>query len=215
MTTFLYIMQTDSYFKVGITSTSIFKRMKQIQTGCPTPIRNIHYYNYNTKRDAIDAEKLLHNSFARHNTFGEWFKEFPRYISISQQMLNINFEKIELDVNRSLKDYNMMFIRKIKKTQTIDELELVREYLFCINDSYFIEGAKEILFAMIDEKMVKKFGVKLIQQNIDKEAIIIKKDDTISDNVEYQQIVYSDLQKIIKKAKRNRNKMLNCIGGKR
>jgi len=162
MTTFLYIMQTDLYFKVGVTSTSIFKRMKQIQTGCPTPIRNIHYYSYCFKQDALDAEKLLHNNFSKHNTFGEWFKEFSRYVSISEGILNIKFEKIELEINKTLKDYKIVFTKKIKKAKSMFELDSIRDELIWLSDDYFMEDDKNILFGMIIMKARREFGLKFI-----------------------------------------------------
>ena len=68
---FVYIIETDKYIKIGVTTEGIKTRLKSLQTGCPTKIKIIyqtclipHY-----KR----VEKVLHKKLFLLKTHGEWF----------------------------------------------------------------------------------------------------------------------------------------------
>ncbi len=71
------LMSTDSdgnveLFKIGITKTSVEKRIKSLSTGNPNKITLINsYYSTNYK----EIEKMLHNRYSVNKTLSknEWF----------------------------------------------------------------------------------------------------------------------------------------------
>lgn len=203
-TTFLYIMQTDFYFKVGITSTSLNNRLKQVQTGCPTPIRNIHYYSYDTRSKAMNAEKILHNSFKRHNTYGEWFTEFSSYIHISQEILGVKFEKIELDINKDMTNYNARYMKKIKKATTIIELDNLYNTVINTDDEYFIDGQKKNILSKIKQKTLE------ISTAEEKKIFLNSIRDPQPENksIEQSKIRYSEIVELSKKLKKIRKSIV-------
>jgi len=57
------------YVKIGF-STNVFARIKQIQTGCPFPVSIIKRWPGLGRKE----EKLLHKSYSKYKSNGEWFK---------------------------------------------------------------------------------------------------------------------------------------------
>lgn len=58
-------------YKIGFTKGSVYKRIKELQTGCPYEI--IMVDTYNSEYSSI-IERALHNIFSHRKTFGEWFE---------------------------------------------------------------------------------------------------------------------------------------------
>lgn len=71
----LYLLQAGELFKVGVTSTTVDARIKQLQTGCP---RKIHAVcSVELGDDARRVETYLHSMMGDHRTRGEWFDIGP------------------------------------------------------------------------------------------------------------------------------------------
>lgn len=70
---FLYVIEslepTRSVLKIGITN-DLEKRIKNIQTGNPYPVR---YVFFQERNDAADLEKWLFTQFSIYRLEGEWF----------------------------------------------------------------------------------------------------------------------------------------------
>ena len=66
----LYVLHCDGKYKLGITTTSVAKRVKQLQTGCPYKITR-----YWSKRcsNYQEMERYFHRKFAKKRLCGEWF----------------------------------------------------------------------------------------------------------------------------------------------
>ncbi len=96
-TSYVYIMQTVDYLKIGVTSSSINKRAKSIQTGCPQIIEDINYFSFGSRALAFEAESILHKLFSDHKTVGEWFVRFKGYVIKSEKKLDMNSAKIQFN----------------------------------------------------------------------------------------------------------------------
>lgn len=58
-------------YKIGATKHTIDKRIKQLQTGNPSPIELIHTYYTN---DHFKVERMLHNYYKDKKYNNEWFQ---------------------------------------------------------------------------------------------------------------------------------------------
>jgi hypothetical protein len=57
-------------YKIGYTTNSVNKRIRELQTGCPYKITLVETYS---SEYANKIETTLHNFFSHKNTYGEWF----------------------------------------------------------------------------------------------------------------------------------------------
>ncbi len=86
---YIYFITTVSekggdHLKIGVT-TDIDNRVKQIQTGCPLPIKVDCLIPASSKQHAYDLEAQLHSKFAEYMTCGEWFVKAKVYSNMSIQ----------------------------------------------------------------------------------------------------------------------------------
>lgn len=65
----VYLIRAAQFYKIGI-STSIEKRLAQVQTGCPI---TCEYVGYFPSSDPVKLEKYLHLILQDYKTKGEWF----------------------------------------------------------------------------------------------------------------------------------------------
>lgn len=61
----------DNMFKIGVTKTSIEKRIKQLQTGNGS---EIFIADYHTTNYPFYIERMLHQKFCSNKKKGEWFE---------------------------------------------------------------------------------------------------------------------------------------------
>jgi len=94
MTTLLYVAQTHGSIKIGVTSSSLEKRMKSLQTGCPFPIEEVFYTTFNSRENAFMFEKMIHTIFKKFNTSGEWFKDVPKFQKKIEKLVGQPLTKI-------------------------------------------------------------------------------------------------------------------------
>lgn len=66
---YVYVMKAGEMCKIGIAQ-DVYKRKKQIQTGCPVKIEDCFYQD---SKDARKHEIELHKLFKDKQTSGEWF----------------------------------------------------------------------------------------------------------------------------------------------
>lgn len=71
-TGFVYLICDNSCdsFKIGMTKSSIEKRIKKLQTGNST---ELFITAYHQTQYPYTVEKMLHNKFANYNKKNEWF----------------------------------------------------------------------------------------------------------------------------------------------
>lgn len=67
---YVYVIQSQDYYKVGVTKGNPQNRMKQLQTGSPVKLRLVRTYKL---RNYEYVEKEVHKRLARYRTSGEWF----------------------------------------------------------------------------------------------------------------------------------------------
>ena len=80
--TYLYFIKCNKYVKIGISQRPL-SRLHSIQVGNPYKCRIILLLKFPSKREAIEAEETLHQTFHDINKRGEWFvytKTVDRYI---------------------------------------------------------------------------------------------------------------------------------------
>lgn len=82
---FVYLITPRStpLYKIGYTSTSIEKRMAQLQTGSATELQLIEYWEGNQGH-----ESALHRKLAKYRTQGEWFR-FPKIVLRELSLLEV------------------------------------------------------------------------------------------------------------------------------
>ena len=69
---FVYLMSTGTHTKVG-KSNNPHKRLKELQTGNPLPIKLIGIIECVTQTDTFRLEKSIHGRLADRSAVGEWF----------------------------------------------------------------------------------------------------------------------------------------------
>lgn len=66
----IYILQVGDFFKIGYTTNSVEKRVKQLQTGSPDKITIKYIFESNYK---MSVERSLHRLFSHKRISGEFF----------------------------------------------------------------------------------------------------------------------------------------------
>lgn len=70
---YLYaIGPVDGPVKIGI-SRDPYKRLVQIQTACPFPVKLLHAQPCESRKIALEDEAFLHRHHANEHMHGEWF----------------------------------------------------------------------------------------------------------------------------------------------
>ncbi len=70
MSGFVYVVKSGDKFKIGFTNQAIDKRINNLQTGSPTKINLVMYFESDTPNL---LEKQLHRVFKNKRLDGEWF----------------------------------------------------------------------------------------------------------------------------------------------
>ena len=65
------VNEDKTLYKIGFTRGSVYKRIKELQTGCPYEILMVE--TFDTEYGTI-IERTLHNAFSHRKTYGEWFE---------------------------------------------------------------------------------------------------------------------------------------------
>jgi hypothetical protein len=69
----VYLLKTKDAYKIGVTTTTIEKRIKQLQTGNPNIISCVYYEKVSCDKTMYAIEKMLHKEYKHKNILGEWF----------------------------------------------------------------------------------------------------------------------------------------------
>ncbi len=69
---YLYVLRCNEHYKIGITKTSVHKRVANMQTGNPFPIEIVSVFNVENYRY---VEKLAYSEFMRYLTSRGWHIE--------------------------------------------------------------------------------------------------------------------------------------------
>lgn len=91
---FVYLIacrsETSIYVKIGLTS-SIQRRLQNVQTGCPHPITNAFVVLSEYREEIEGLEKLLHLLLAPERLRGEWYQGTHRFfVSLNSALNRIN-----------------------------------------------------------------------------------------------------------------------------
>ena len=76
--------ENDTY-KIGVTKNDPQKRVKQLQTGCSSPLDLL--YSFETEYP-YRLEKMLHTKFILHKVEGEWYRLQPEHITYFLDICN-------------------------------------------------------------------------------------------------------------------------------
>ncbi len=75
---FVYIIQSGdrpkSPIKIGVSS-NVDKRVAELQTGNPYPLKVLASITCRSKSDAYGLENFIHKKLRKHRMKGEWFKQ--------------------------------------------------------------------------------------------------------------------------------------------
>ena len=67
---FVYVVEGEGRFKIGMTTGKVTTRLRSIQTNAPFPLTLIHEIPSDTPGE---LELMLHQKFAAQRNHGEWF----------------------------------------------------------------------------------------------------------------------------------------------
>lgn len=95
----------DGMFKIGVTKTSIEKRIKQLQTGNGS---EIFIADYHETEYPYYIERMLHQKFCLDKTIGEWFELDIDGVKIFKE----ECKRLE-EIIVAMKD-NPFFMKKLK-----------------------------------------------------------------------------------------------------
>jgi len=81
---YMYLMrETDTgLIKVGV-ATSLFKRLKAIQTGNASPVELLAIVGAESKAEAHGAERLWKHKFRASHKRGEWYRPTPDLLEVA------------------------------------------------------------------------------------------------------------------------------------
>lgn len=125
MRSYNYILRASRYYKIGITSNTIEKRISELQTGCPYKIKQHHHIDTKNQKLSQSIEKWLHKKYSKYRLQGEWF-ELP-ISAVNEVCLYMNSFKIE----RNFTDYLKLEkeIKAMHNKHKIDELRQQQEII--------------------------------------------------------------------------------------
>jgi len=152
----LYIMRAGDFIKIGVTSRKILDRASEIQTGCPLPIEDIHYIFLHDKARAYNLEKEVHKRFSEHNTYGEWFFKFKRFIALISEVANIEPSEFNSMVFKNEDVYGRSRSQKIQ--EKIKRKEERKKYIASLKGKYSDNYISKVAgsYSISDEKRQKK-----------------------------------------------------------
>ncbi len=78
MTFFVYAIGPENGpVKIGFTN-DLKKRLKAIQTGNPQKVEIFYSEQFDSKKDMMEAERILHKTLSHKRLKGEWFDISPK-----------------------------------------------------------------------------------------------------------------------------------------
>ena len=89
---FVYLLKCGEFYKIGQTQTSVFQRIKIMETGNPYPISIVFVGKV---INSIELERALHKCFGPTRKSGEWFsltdEDIRSVINIIGKNLNLGW----------------------------------------------------------------------------------------------------------------------------
>jgi hypothetical protein len=67
-----YILEAGGIYKIGVAA-NVSCRIRQLQTGCPLPLRKVWVSEDYPEEIARRIERGAHDDLQQFNTIGEWF----------------------------------------------------------------------------------------------------------------------------------------------
>jgi hypothetical protein len=169
---FVYVMQAGDYIKIGVTTTSIIQRAKQVQTGCPIPIEEIFFFTMESSNEAYFCEKILHQELSEHKSHGEWFHCFRKYTSKIEKILGKKTDKFVFnDFHIFNKDKSIELRTKIKDAEDEDTLISISFDVHNLNESDFKRYKKEYLSNLLNKKLKDVVENSIRKNNFDSVSV--------------------------------------------
>jgi hypothetical protein len=69
----VYLLKSEKFYKIGVTTSTVEKRIKTLQTGNPHKIKYIHHERVSCDKTMNHIEKMLHKEYKHRHVNGEWF----------------------------------------------------------------------------------------------------------------------------------------------
>ena len=112
----------DEFVKIGYAMSNLYRRMEQLQVGCPIPIKLVGIITCEDKSEMLKYERAIHNNFQVHNTVGEWFRLVPEISDYIEDSTELGKDVLESD--------SIAYRKKERKRQSVREYdpEQAREY---------------------------------------------------------------------------------------
>lgn len=158
----IYVFYTGVYCKIGVTSRPIEQRLKEVQTHCPLPIYKYMEIGTLSKATAFYVETKIKEHLSHHNTFGEWYKEFPGiHKSVTFLIKTHSSEKYATRTasteHQKFEDVSIQIFLKIQKYRKDHDLHLLSKlYTNMIlekhlqEDGRFVAYTKESLINILE-----------------------------------------------------------------
>ncbi|MGL6342712.1 MAG: GIY-YIG nuclease family protein [Waterburya sp.] len=80
---FIYLLETEEFYKIGFSSVSGESRIKALQTGNPLKISFVSEF-----AAQANVEKEIHQKFRAFRVKGEWFRKNTRILKFFRQAIN-------------------------------------------------------------------------------------------------------------------------------
>ena len=92
-----------AFVKIGHCKSNFASRVKQIQNGCPFPIKPIGIILCESEETMRDLEHTLKKRFKKHHSHGEWFKLDPEVLAYIKKEAQSGTEIYDSDHEMKLK----------------------------------------------------------------------------------------------------------------
>ena len=151
-------MHAGNYIKIGATS-SLKKRIAQVQTGCPLAIHKVDFIVANSKHLAFNMEKALHIKLADYNTFGEWFHikvvNLTAYIDVFKDSRSQVFGINQKDKSISHMEKFYMTISQVHVDKRYEKLSILLKSVENTYEYSFIHIPKTLMIKKIVKELFK------------------------------------------------------------
>ena len=126
----VYFFGTDfDRVKIGTCQSNLYRRQKDIQTGCPDSIKLLGIIQCKNKAEMKRRETELHRQFEDYNTIGEWFRIDPEISTYIQEFAESGKDIMNQDYQRNCEDRRKQKrSREYKRENRGNTREYQREY---------------------------------------------------------------------------------------
>ena len=158
-----FVQEAHSHLiKIGLSST-IHSRLISMQSQSATKLELIGFIRCNSKKDAYEKEKELHNLLVKYNHHAEWF--FQEALSIVY--MHETLEKSDLISKQMSDSYKNAYISHTHYNQTHKRISIIEEVF-----NYVKQNKKTDLKRLSNDLCLLESQSKLYVQRLHKRALI-------------------------------------------